>query len=198
MRTDTLTLTGFSAGTDEHDTPRDLVAPIEDAMDGFDLDPSASATSRIGTVNWTLCRAPAPEGRRPATLQPPGLPNDGGDVALCTDGLRHPWHGDVWLNPPYSEVGDWMEKARREVERGNADRVVALVFARTSTRWYHDHATTADYEWRKEGRVTFAGSDNSAPSPSIILIWGEPPTALLRWMNRHGHVVEQTPAGGTA
>lgn len=35
-----------------------------------------------------------------------------------TDGLKQPWVGGVWCNPPYGkEIGKWCEKAVRERER---------------------------------------------------------------------------------
>ena len=30
------------------------------------------------------------------------------------DGLKLPWSGHVWCNPPYSEIGKWVERAWRQ------------------------------------------------------------------------------------
>ena len=35
------------------------------------------------------------------------------------DGLRQPWHGSVWCNPPYSGLDAWLAKAWREWGRGH-------------------------------------------------------------------------------
>jgi len=46
------------------------------------------------------------------------------------DGLTKPWDGFVWMNPPYgSSTLRW---AQRFADHGNG---IALVFARTGTRW---------------------------------------------------------------
>jgi len=147
--------------TDEYATPRTFLEPLIEAVGGFDLDPAASSTSDLAERN----------------------------VTKEEDGLSIPWRGDVWLNPPYSEVADWLEYARRQYEHGNADRIVSLVFARTGTRWWHDNATTADLRCFVKGRLTFGGADNSAPAPSAVLVWGDVPSALEEYLRRKGEVV---------
>ena len=88
-----------------------------------------------------------------------------------TDGLQQDWSGVVWVNPPYGrEVGKWVSKAYHESLKGVT--VVMLVFARTDTRWFHDYAYhKAEIRFLK-GRLKFGGSKNSAPWPSMLLIWG--------------------------
>lgn len=152
---------GYTAGSDEHDTPIEFFAPIADAVEGFDLDPAASSTSDLAEHNLTVEE----------------------------DGLSVPWHGDVWLNPPYSEVADWMRYAKDQYQHGNADRVVALVFARTSTQWWHNYASTADAYCFVEGRLRFGDADNSAPAPSVVVVWGEVNTALERTLKREGQFI---------
>src|SRR5688572_25404479 len=47
------------------------------------------------------------------------------------DGLSEPWHGRVWLNPPYGlECAKWLKKL------GEHGRGTALVFARTETEMF--------------------------------------------------------------
>jgi hypothetical protein len=54
------------------------------------------------------------------------------------DGLASPWHGRVWLNPPYgSEKGEWIERLVREYHAGNISEAVACVNAHgTDTAWF--------------------------------------------------------------
>lgn len=88
------------------------------------------------------------------------------------DGLKQEWKGSVWMNPPYGrEIGKWVEKAYNEAQKGNT--VVALLPARTDTRWFHDWIYTmngVEIEFIK-GRLKFGGSKNSAPFPSMIVIF---------------------------
>lgn len=50
------------------------------------------------------------------------------------DGLSRPWHGRVWLNPPFGkESSKWLARLK---DHGNG---IALVAARTETRMFFDH-----------------------------------------------------------
>ena len=55
------------------------------------------------------------------------------------NGLAQSWAGErVWVNPPYSDIRRWVEKAWAEV-RGGCEVVVMLVPAnRTEQRWWQD------------------------------------------------------------
>lgn len=90
------------------------------------------------------------------------------------DGLGQSWGGErCWMNPPYGrEIGPWVEKARREGERGAL--VVGLLPARTDTAWFHEHVYRAATEIRfLKGRLKFEGAAASAPFPSMIAVWGK-------------------------
>ena len=88
------------------------------------------------------------------------------------DGLRQPWRGVCWMNPPYGrEIGAWMRKAY-ESSIGGAT-VVCLVPARTDTSWWHDYAAKGEIEFLR-GRLKFGGHRNSAPFPSAIVVFRPP------------------------
>ena len=54
------------------------------------------------------------------------------------DGLKMPWEGTVWCNPPYGrQVGQWVRRALFAAVAGNT--VVMLLPARTDTAWFHDY-----------------------------------------------------------
>lgn len=83
------------------------------------------------------------------------------------DGLKQPWHGHVWMNPPYGrEIGAWMQKAAT----CTASVVVCLVPARTDTAWWHDYATKGEIRFIR-GRLKFGGHKNSAPFPSAVVVF---------------------------
>jgi phage N-6-adenine-methyltransferase len=51
------------------------------------------------------------------------------------DGLMQEWKGVCWMNPPYGRViGHWVKKAH-----DSKCIVVALLPARTDTKWFHDY-----------------------------------------------------------
>lgn len=87
-------------------------------------------------------------------------------------GLLKSWSGQVaWCNPPYDDVATWMRKCAEESD--SAD-VVALVFARTSTRWFHRWVLPVAHEVRFiVGRVSFfrGGKTGPAPAPSMVVVW---------------------------
>jgi hypothetical protein len=90
------------------------------------------------------------------------------------DGLSRPWRGrSVFLNPPYGrELGAWMAKARGEHLSGRAGLIVALVPARTDTRWWHDSVIGEADVWLLKGRLSFGDGTAAAPFPSAIVVWG--------------------------
>jgi hypothetical protein len=55
--------------------------------------------------------------------------------------------------------------------------VVALLPARTDTKWWHAFVMRAQQIWFIKGRIKFVGGESSAPFPSCIVIWmGTVPT----------------------
>ena len=90
------------------------------------------------------------------------------------NGLVQSWIGRrCWMNPPYGrEIGAWVEKAAT----GGAAVVVALLPARTDTRWFHNWIyNKANVEIRLiKGRLKFGGHKNSAPFPSMIVVFKQP------------------------
>lgn len=90
-----------------------------------------------------------------------------------TDGLKQEWKGTCWMNPPYGrEINKWVQKAYEEANK-NDSTIVALLPARTDTRWFHDWIYMmygVEVEFIK-GRLKFGGSKNSAPFPSMIVVF---------------------------
>jgi phage N-6-adenine-methyltransferase len=92
------------------------------------------------------------------------------------DGLKQDWRGEMcWMNPPYGrEIGEWVEKARNA-----GTTVVALLPARTDTRWWHEHIWDTDRGKPQRnvevmfirGRLRFKGAPHPAPFPSCIVIF---------------------------
>jgi phage N-6-adenine-methyltransferase len=88
--------------------------------------------------------------------------------------------GACWMNPPYSKCREFITKAALEARRGAT--VVCLIPSRTDTRWWHSEvydATTHQYRPGVEvrfikGRLKFGEGKNSAPFPSVVVIFRPP------------------------
>jgi phage N-6-adenine-methyltransferase len=82
-----------------------------------------------------------------------------------------------FMNPPYSDAYPFVQKASEQAARGVT--TVCLLAARTDTRWFHDfiysaHAgcfrTGVEVRFIK-GRLKFEGHKNSAPFPSMLVVF---------------------------
>jgi len=74
-----------------------------------------------------------------------------------------------WLNPPYSKIAAFMQKAYVESQKGAA--VVCLIPAWTDTRYWHDYVMKAQEIRFVKGRLKFGDSKAGAPFPSVIVIF---------------------------
>lgn len=88
------------------------------------------------------------------------------------DGLFQPWFGRVWLNPPYSSASPWLE---RLADHGDG---IALIFARTETRWFFAHVwqrASAVFFFKR--RIAFCSLDgsvgNAARAPSCLVAYSD-------------------------
>lgn len=89
------------------------------------------------------------------------------------DGLLQDWGGEiVFCNPPYGrEIGKWVQKCFTEVYCKKCGCAVMLVPARTDTQWFHKYINhKAEVRFIK-GRLKFGDSQNSAPFPSMVVIY---------------------------
>ena len=87
------------------------------------------------------------------------------------DGLAQNWGGErMFCNPPYSNISKWVQKAFYEGHKDNT-LVVLLIPARTDTKYFHDYILhRAEVRFIK-GRLKFGDAKNSAPFPSMIVIF---------------------------
>ena len=85
-------------------------------------------------------------------------------------GLDRGWGTCSFVNPPYSEIKDWV-KYGYEQAIGGGKTVVMLIPSRTDTRWWHEYVMKAKEIRFIKGRLKFGGSKNSAPFPSAIVVF---------------------------
>jgi site-specific DNA-methyltransferase (adenine-specific) len=127
----------------EWSTPADVFARLSAKYGPFDLDAAATAANATCPRYYTITE----------------------------DGLSQPWTGRVYCNPPYDHtLGAWVQKARQEVEAGNALIVVLLLPSRTGSAWWRDHVIGggAEVEYLP-GRLRFGAARNSAPFASVVV-----------------------------
>lgn len=89
------------------------------------------------------------------------------------DGLSQDWGGEVvFCNPPYGrEIPLWVKKCFHEVYFGNCICAVMLIPARTDTQYFHRYIYhKAEVRFIK-GRLKFGDSQNSAPFPSMVVVF---------------------------
>ena len=131
----------MSSNSDEWTTPRDLFDKLNRRF-LFTLDAAASDKNHLCDKYFTK----------------------------KTDGLNQSWAGErVFCNCPYSKIKDWAAKFC--LEQFQADCIVALIPARTDTRWWHSYIATADKIIFIRGRLKFGDGKVSAPFPSALAIW---------------------------
>lgn len=98
------------------------------------------------------------------------------------DGLVQDWTGKAcWMNPPYGrEISHWIKKAY-DSTRQPGTTVVALLPARTDTKYFHKYIyNTTSWSPRErvsirfiKGRLRFGGAKSGAPFPSMIVVFGD-------------------------
>lgn len=92
------------------------------------------------------------------------------------DGLAQPWSGRVWLNPPYSNVHEWLT---RFMDHGDG---VALVNARPETQWFQRLCAKAHAVHWLRGRIQFNMPSGPSKHPtvgSVLVAYGERNAAAL-------------------
>lgn len=140
----------FSSKTDLWETPQALFDKLNEEFD-FNLDPCANEENHKCDMYFDR----------------------------STDGLSQDWGGwRVFCNPPYGkEIGLWVKKSYETLKNAwnykYETLVVMLLPARTDTKWFHDYIygkENVEVRFLK-GRLKFGKSKNSAPFPSMVVIY---------------------------
>lgn len=141
----------FSKQSDEWATPQATFDELDREF-GFDLDAAASPSNA----------------KTPLYLD------------AMNDGLLAHWHDyghRVWCNPPYSQCREFVAKAALEQQHGVTS--VLLIPSRTDTKYWHAHIWDREHHRPRpgveirfiKGRLKFGGGKNSAPFPSVVVIF---------------------------
>lgn len=133
----------FSSETNEWSTPQDFYNELNNEF-SFTLDPCATKENAKCEKYFTIEQ----------------------------DGLKQDWEGHTaFVNPPYGRaIKDWVKKCYEESLKQDT-KVVMLIPARTDTKYFHEYIyNKAEIRFIK-GRLKFGESKNSAPFPSMVVIF---------------------------
>jgi phage N-6-adenine-methyltransferase len=132
-------------GTGDYEwyTPARYIAAARAALGGIDLDPATCefAQSRIRADQFFTAE---------------------------DDGLRHEWHGRVWLNPPYSQplVGQFISKLIEEHSAGRVTAAIILTHNYTDNVWFHKAANACSVICFTLGRISFEKEGGAVAAPT--------------------------------
>lgn len=125
-----------NSGENEWYTPPHIIEPARACMGGIDLDPASS-----DLANKTV------KAEKYYTAE--------------SSGLKQPWHGMVWLNPPYSAdlIGLFIEAVASKFENREYKKAIVLVNNATDTAWFHRLMQVATAVCFLKGRIRFIDKD---------------------------------------
>lgn len=156
----------FTSATPEWYTPAHIIERVEAVFGHIDLDPCSNSSN----------------------------PNEANVPALnywtqADNGLVQPWHGKVYMNPPYGdEIAGWVGRLLGAKETGEIYEAIALLPARTDTAWFQPLFSYPICFVK--GRLKFSGAENSAPFPSAIVYLGDDIDLFRDWFHTLGPIVK--------
>ena len=152
----------FSSNSSEWETPQGFFDKLEWRFGKFTLDPCATCENNKCKKYYNM----------------------------ADDGLAQDWATEtVFVNPPYSHISAWIEKAYNE-SRKLRTKVVMLIPARTDTRYWHNYVMRATEIHFIKGRLKFGDSKNAAPFPSAVVVF-DSGTPYVRHLYPSTHTMER-------
>jgi ParB family chromosome partitioning protein len=101
------------SGNTEYYTPTSIIEMARLCMGSIDLDPasSAAANERVRATRY---------------------------FSVEDNGLEQEWHGNIWLNHPFSRQNNklWVSKLVAEYQSNHVLQACCITFAATSERWF--------------------------------------------------------------
>lgn len=130
-------------GENEWYTPDEYLIAARSVLGGFDLDPASSVTAQ------EKIKASA-------------------YYTKDDNGLIKPWHGRVWLNPPYSQplIFQFIERLCDAFDSGEIESAIMLTHNYTDTRWFHKAAGTSKAICFTKGRIKFYSPTGEVAAPT--------------------------------
>lgn len=175
QRQQQITVITGSSRSNEWYTPAYIIELAREVLGTIDLDPASSeaANARVQADRF---------------------------FTAASDGYSHPWHGRMWLNPPYGkEEGEretnamrWARKLITEYRAGRVEAAILLVKAALGYNWFED----LWYDWPTcllRERLSFMradGNDDGEAKHATALLYLGPDVEKFRAVFRpFGRVV---------
>ena len=149
-------LQGESMANEDWHTPPEFLEVVRKVHGVIDLDPASSpeAQERVQAANY---------------------------FTKEQDGLSQPWHGKVFLNPPYSRglIGKFVDKLIAELDAGRVTAAIMLTNNCADTKWFAKAARAATATCFPRARIKFltpAGKTvGSPPQGQAVFYFGPDP-----------------------
>ena len=96
----------------------------------------------------------------------------------------YPYNSKIFINPPYSKIKDWIIFIKNNP---NSKRLL-LIPARTDTQYFHELLKLHPFIYFIKGRLKFGESKDSAPFPSLLLLFPPYPSLFATY---YGITIEE-------
>lgn len=154
-----------SSKTDEHYTPEKITQYLYQFGE-IDLDPCSNAGRNIRAKEY---------------------------YTIETNGLTKPWHGYVFVNPPFSDAKLWVPKAIQECKGGAVTDLIFLTKTDCRTAWFADVINTFPLHCLVQGYLSYLGNKgNKAAFGTALWYWGNQPNRFKQIFSQLGWVCTVT------
>lgn len=140
----------------DYETPVDFITAVESRFGIINVDLAASKENTKGQI-W--------------------IDEQRDSLTVDWSGLR----GNLWLNPPFSNIGPWANKCSEESKRGC--KILFLTPASVGSNWFSQHVFGQAHILFLNGRITFVGADDPYPKDCMLSCFGlgTPGCEVWRW-----------------
>jgi len=159
-------------GNNQWHTPAQYIAMARKVLGKIDLDPASSDAAQKAVKATTYFTGTTPD----------------------DNGLKQPWYGRVWLNPPYSpkDIAAFVEKMCAEYKSKRVRAAIMLTHNYTDSGWFQGAAPIAKAICFPKTRIRFEDPDGVPCSPTqgqAFFYFGRNASKFIRVFGEIGIIV---------